>query len=103
MSSRDIKRLEKAIDKANKSSVKKKLNVQIQMAERVLEQLRKIEKLRHAILALDQKTIAEIKSYKEPPPAVHTVMATTFLLLGDSEKTLKVRTGHNLHINSLVY
>ena len=44
--------------------------------------LQKLRKLLHAILALDQSTISEIRSYSTPPPAVHTVMMATLLLLG---------------------
>lgn len=45
---------------------------------------------------LDQKTIAEIKSYTSPPDGVHQVMAATFLLLGSPEKQVRV------NINNLV-
>ena len=58
----------------------------------LLFKLRRIEKLRHDILNLDSKTIAEIKSYSKPPDAVHFVMCATFLLLGESDKNLRVST-----------
>ena len=90
MQKRDLKRLEKAVDAAKADGFEKKLGLQFQMALKVLEQLRRIEKLRHAILNLDQKTIAELKSYKDPPEGVYEVMAATFLLLGNVEKELKV-------------
>ena len=91
MSKRDLQRLEKAVSAAEKEGFDKKLGLQFQMAKKVLEQLRRIEKLRHAILDLDQKTIAELKSYSSPPDGVYEVMAATFLLLGNTEKELKVR------------
>ena len=90
MSKRDLQRLEKAVDAAEKEGFEKKLGLQMKMARKVMEQLRRIEKLRHAILDLDQKTIAEIKSYSKPPDGVHQVMQATFLLLGNSEKEVKV-------------
>jgi len=84
--------LEQAVAAAEKSGLEKRLGIQLAMAQRILEQLRRIEKLRHAILNLDQRTIAEIKSYSQPPPAVYKVMQAAFLLLGEQEKNLKVCT-----------
>lgn len=90
MSKRSINKLERAIKMVEKAGLQRKLNLQLQMAQKILEHLRKIEKLRHAIMNLDQKTIAEIKSYSNPPEIVHRVMTGTFILLGEKEKTLKV-------------
>ena len=61
------------------------------MANRIKEHLQGIEKIRHAILNLDQRTIAEIKSYSQPPEPVHHVMAAVYVLLGEPEENLKVR------------
>ena len=91
MQKRHLERLEKAVTAAEKEGFDKKLGLQFQMAKKVLEQLRRIEKLRHAILDLDQKTIAELKSYSNPPDGVHAVMAATMMVLGNSEKEVKVR------------
>ena len=91
MSKRDLVALEHALAAAHKSeSLKRKLNLQMQMATKIQEQLKRIEKLKHEVMALDQRTIAEIKSYATPPDVVHQVMAATFLLLGSPESSLKV-------------
>lgn len=90
MAQRNLKQLESACDAAEKHQLQKKLGLQLKMAVKVRDQLRRLEKLRHAIMNLDQKTIAEIKSYAKPPEGVHKVMIATFLLLGNSEKELKV-------------
>lgn len=45
---------------------------------------------RSEILELKQSTVAEIRSYQNPPPVVHTVMTATFLILGHKEKETKV-------------
>ena len=42
------------------------------------------------IMALDQPTVAEIKSYSKPPAVVHTVMTGVFIALGHKEKEMKV-------------
>jgi len=90
MRSRKLAALEKAIAAAEKAGMEKRLGVQLAMARRILEQLRRIEKLRNAVMNLNQQTIAEIKSYSSPPVAVNHVMTATFLLLGESEKRMQV-------------
>ena len=41
-------------------------------------------------MKLDKKTIAEIRSYANPPKLVHDVMKASLLLLGDHEGKTKV-------------
>jgi len=96
MRSRKLAALEKAVAAAEKAGMERRLGVQLAMARRILEQLRRIEKLRNAVMNLNQQTIAEIKSYSSPPVAVNHVMTATFLLLGESEKRMQV--GHSLTI-----
>ena len=55
-----------------------------------MTRLRKIQRIRAEILELKQSTVAEIRSYQNPPPVVHTVMTATFLVLGHKEKETKV-------------
>jgi hypothetical protein len=93
MSKRDSAALERAFEAASASPLRNKLNLQMQMATKIYEQLKRIEKLKHEVMNLDQKTIAELKSYAQPPDAVHQVMAATFLLLGSPERSLMVRQG----------
>ena len=90
MSKRNLRRLEQAVRAAEDAGLESRLGLQMQMARRIVEQLRRIEQLRHDILALDQKTIAEIKSYAQPPEAVYLVMRATFVLLGDPDHNLLV-------------
>ncbi len=90
MSSRRLGQLEAVLKEAEQAGLQAKLKLQLDMAQRIVEQLRRLEKLRHQIMKLDQRTIAEIKSYATPPAAVHGVMKGTFLLLGNDERSLKV-------------
>lgn len=46
---------------------------------------------------MNQGTIAEVKSYQAPPEVVKSVMAASFLLLGEDEKQVI----HSLHIRLL--
>jgi hypothetical protein len=62
----------------------------------MLERLRNITKLMHAVLSLDQKTIAEIRGYQNPPPAVHRVMMATLLLLGHWEEETSLSNAMSL-------
>ncbi len=95
MSARNLQRLEDAVKRAEAAGLEKKLGLQLGMAQRVLEQLKRIEKLKHEIMQLNQKTIAEIKSYSHPPEGVHQVMMASFVLLGDDPAKLKVSIGLN--------
>ena len=59
-------------------------------AKDIKKSIDRIAKLRELILTLDQKTMAVIRSYKNPPPIVHATMRATFLLLGNGLKETKV-------------
>ena len=64
------------------------------MYERTDELLRKLEdliRMRGEIEKMKQSTIAEIKSFSDPPKEVHDVMSAVFILLGESSAKLKVR------------
>ena len=47
--------------------------------------------VRMPILAMDKKTMCEIRSYAKPSPLVHRVMQAALLLLGEDEGTTEVR------------
>ncbi|XP_019614189.1 PREDICTED: epithelial chloride channel protein-like [Branchiostoma belcheri] len=61
------------------------LQVQVEEGEKVLKTLKHLEKLRHEVLEMKQSTVAEIRNYGHPPPQVHTVMISTYLMLGTPE------------------
>jgi len=62
----------------------------VEEARQMIKSLKRIQKLKQAILKLDQNTMLEIKNYQNPPKGVHEVMISTLLILGDSEKATKV-------------
>lgn len=90
MSKREIEELEKAINVIKKNGMEVQMAKELREANTILARLRKIQRIRSEILELKQSTVAEIRSYQNPPPVVHTVMTATFLLLGHKEKETKV-------------
>ena len=86
-----IQQLEAAIAFIKRHGFEYQLHHELIDANRLLLQLKKRYKIYAEILALDQPTVAEIKSYSKPPPVVHTVMTAVFVTLGHKEKEMKVR------------
>ena len=87
---RDLPALEQALKRAKEVNFEHQLDVQIALGVRLREHLARLEKLRHAVLNMDQKTVAELKTYGNPPGGVHESMMATFLLLGATIKDVKV-------------
>ncbi len=90
MQMRHLEKLEESIQEVEENGLARKLGLKLAMARKILERLRRIEKLRHVLRHLDQQIIAEIKSYSNPPEQVHQVMKATFVILGEEELKLNV-------------
>lgn len=90
--SRNLQDLDKAIARAKAANYDSLLDLQIVMAGRLRDQLHRIEKLRHSVLNMDNRTISEIRTYGNPPDGVHQSLQAAFLLLGNSKKDVKVGT-----------
>ena len=90
MTVRNLKQLEQAISYVKRNGFEIQLQHELIEAQKVLLQLRRLERIRAEILELKQATVAEIRSYQKPPPVVHIVMTGTFLILGHKEKETKV-------------
>lgn len=90
MTKREIEELEQAINTVKKHGLEVQLAKELGEANHLLTRLRRLERIRHEILELKQSTVAEIRSYQSPPIIVHTVMTSTFLVLGHKEKETKV-------------
>ena len=87
---KDLDLLERTMNSLSGTSMKRQLGNLASDAEAMRSRLRRLKRLKHAVLEMDQKTISEMRSYPKPPQAVHGVMAATFLLLGNKEQDLKV-------------
>ena len=59
-------------------------------AKRLATHLSHLNKYRDAVMGLTRSLISEMNSYASPPTAIKSVMAATYLLLGESEATVKV-------------
>ena len=60
----------------------------IKQADTLCLKLERLWLLKRAVANLNQKTIAEIKSFKEPVQEIIVVMRVVFLILGNSKKDL---------------
>ncbi|XP_060596861.1 uncharacterized protein LOC132750828 isoform X4 [Ruditapes philippinarum] len=83
---RELNVMRKAFARAEEVNFDNRLDTQLGLGHKLIVQLEMLEKLRHAVLNLDSKTIAEIKSFPHPPEGVHQTMMATFLLLGNTPK-----------------
>lgn len=101
MTKRELEELEKAINAIKKHGLEVPLAKELGEASKLLTRLKRLERIRHEILELKQATVAEIRSYQNPPAVVHKVMTATFLLLGHQEKETKVlySVGSYIHNN----
>lgn len=100
MTKRELEELEKAINAVKKHGLEVPLAKELGEATKLLTRLKRLERIRHEILELKQATVAEIRSYQNPPPVVHKVMTATFLLLGHQEKETKVLYSIGLFIHN---
>lgn len=87
---RETAALTKAIHRAKKVNYKKALTVQIMIATNILKRLSRIEKISESILDLNQNMLTEMKKYQTPPTGVYEALLTTFILLGEDMKSMKV-------------
>lgn len=100
MTKRELEELEKAINAIKKHGLEVPLAKELGEASKLLTRLKRLERIRHEILELKQATVAEIRSYQNPPAVVHKVMTATFLLLGHQEKETKVLYSVGSHIHN---
>ncbi len=90
MRERNTTKLRQVIKDVEDSKIKKYLTIDIQVVKKFLQKLTKIEKLKNMILKMSQRTIAEMKSYKDPPVVVYEVMKATLMVLGDDSNKMGV-------------
>jgi hypothetical protein len=62
---KDLDAIKTALQLTKNKNVENRLVEEVVRAKSMLERLRNIAKLMHSVLALDQKTIAEIKGLKQ--------------------------------------
>lgn len=83
--------MRRAVEDAERSSFHVPLQKNIMKAKDMLADLESLEVNSHPVQQMDQKTIAEIANFNNPPRDVHNIMMATYLLLGENRQYLKVR------------
>ncbi|KAK3098833.1 hypothetical protein FSP39_023516 [Pinctada imbricata] len=86
---RNLDKLERTMHGISDTSLRRNLGNIVENAEILRTYLRRLKRVRQSVLEMNQKTISELRSYVQPPSAVHGVMISTYLLLGEKEVNLK--------------
>lgn len=69
--------LEKSMADIRKNGWEKDWGIELKEGEKLANRLKRLEKLKAEIMELKQSVISEIRSYQNPPPAVHKVCKGT--------------------------
>ncbi|XP_033751020.1 hillarin-like [Pecten maximus] len=86
---RHLEVLDTAIENAENSDFKTELAPKIDQADQVRNELIKLNRFAHDILAMKQPTVSELHSYHIPQPPIMDVMVATFTLLGEPKDHLQ--------------
>ncbi|XP_052211940.1 lim and transglutaminase domain protein ltd-1-like [Dreissena polymorpha] len=87
--SQNLEELERAVDLVESKGYGGKLPGELREAKDLIARLKRLQKLIHEVMTLNQRTISEIRSYAHPIAEIHIVMRATLLLLGDPEESTK--------------
>ncbi|KAF6031128.1 hypothetical protein EB796_010604 [Bugula neritina] len=82
--------LESTINKAKSVKHRGKLDADIDDAQRRLQHLQMGDQLKEPVLNMDKKLWEEMTSFSQPPADVERVMKAVLLLLGNTEKDVRV-------------
>lgn len=83
---RILPKLDTAVNTVKKEKLESLCAADLKLAENLREWLALLEKTREQIVNMKAALVAELKSYTSPPRVVHDVMASAFLILGQTEK-----------------
>lgn len=86
--------LEKSMADIRKNGWEKDWGIELKEGEKLAKRLRRLEKLKAEIMELKQSVISEIRSYQNPPPAVHKVCK------GNFKTTVPLRTKQTSNMHS---
>nr|XP_039247433.1 uncharacterized protein LOC120325398 [Styela clava] len=82
MERRDIAAINESIARITEKGFEPDLASEMKQARKILKDLAAMEQARSNVMGLKQSSVAEIKSYSSPPPGLHEVMMSVYLLLG---------------------
>lgn len=88
---RNRERILEFLGEIHKANLEKYLRREIMAALQLTDDLH-TRQFKMPILAMDKKTMSEIRHYSKPSPLVHRVMQAALLLLGEDEGTTSVWT-----------
>ena len=80
--------LERSMAFIRKNGYEKDWIPELKEGEKLVSRLKRLEKLRAEILELKQSVISEIRSYQNPPPAVHKVGQVIWIQVSGDAPTL---------------
>ena len=91
--------LEKSMAHIRKNGWEKDWGIELKEGEKLANRLRRLEKLKAEIMELKQSVISEIRSYQNPPPAVHKVCVISSVLTSFSRIiNLVLRPDNDCHL-----
>ena len=85
---RHFNTLDSALKRTHESKFEPKLKATTKKAQTVRDEV--YSNWIHEELEMKQTTVAELKSYRNPPPAIFDTMQAVFILLGENGKSLNV-------------
>lgn len=85
---RHFNTLDSALKRTHESKFEPKLKATTKKAQTVRDEV--YSNWIHEELEMKQTTVAELKSYRNPPPAIVDTMRAVFILLGENGKSLNV-------------
>jgi len=87
---KDARAIRRQVDKIRESRLTKYLQNETREAMCLVELLERMPANKN-VLDMGRKLMTEIRRYQNPPPAMHRIMQSALLLLGEDEDTTDVR------------
>jgi len=98
---KDAKAIRYEVDKIRDAGLTKYLQNETREAMYLVELLERMPANKN-VLDMGRKLMTEIRRYQNPPPAMHRIMQSALLLLGEDEDTTDVRTSQSHRLVRLV-
>ena len=87
---KDAKEIRREVDRIREAGLTKYLQNETREAMYLVELLERMPANKN-VLDMGRKLMTEIRRYQNPPPAMHRIMQSALLLLGEDEDTTDVR------------
>jgi len=87
---KDAKAIRREVDRIREAGLTKYLQNETREAMYLVELLERMPANKN-VLDMGRKLMTEVRRYQNPPPAMHRIMQSALLLLGEDEDTTDVR------------